>query len=215
MKKTMATQISNPTEVLLVASGDSRPSANETCWPAQAEVERKLTEAFAAEGVAVRRAHPYNPETRHGFISSQRMGMHVFEHIHPDAPIVVAEAVWQYSAHVLAGLLSHRGPILTVANWSGQWPGLVGMLNLNGCLRKAGVPFTTLWSKDFSDQLFKRGLREWLSERSLEQDTSHVHALDLRPFRKPEHDLGTATGARTAAPQGHHGRIRRRLHGHV
>src|ERR1035437_2216544 len=38
------------------------------------------------------------------------------------------------------------GPILTVANWSGQWPGLVGMLNLNGCLRKFGVPFTTLWS---------------------------------------------------------------------
>jgi len=53
------------------------------------------------------------------------MGMNVFEHIHPDAPIVVAEAVWQYSAHLLAGLESHRGPILTVANWSGQWPGLV------------------------------------------------------------------------------------------
>ena len=93
------------------------------------------------------------------------MGMQVFEQIHPDAPIVVAESVWQYSAHVLAGLLSHRGPILTVANWSGQWPGLVGMLNLNGCLRKAGVPFTTLWSKDFTDPLFKRGLREWIKNK--------------------------------------------------
>src|ERR1035437_4975135 len=74
--KTMATQIPSPpeppppasNEVLLVASGDSRPSANETCWPAQAEVERKLTAAFAAEGIAVRRAHPYDPEARHGFI---------------------------------------------------------------------------------------------------------------------------------------------------
>ena len=54
------------------------------------------------------------------------------------APIVVVEAVWQYSHHVLPGLMSHRGPILTVANWTGQWPGLVGMLNLNGCLAKAG-----------------------------------------------------------------------------
>src|SRR5260370_20203582 len=35
----------------------------------------------------------------------------------------------------LSGLLTHRGPILTVANWSGTWPGLVGMLNLNGSMR--------------------------------------------------------------------------------
>ena len=134
-----------------------------------------LTDAFLEEGVMLRRAHPVDPALKHGFIHSQRMGMQVFEQIHPDAPIVVAEAVWQYSAHVLAGLLSHRGPILTVANWSGQWPGLVGMLNLNGCLRKAGVPFTTLWSKDFSDPLFKRGLREWINKKSFMHDTSHVH----------------------------------------
>jgi len=93
----------------------------------------------------------------------------------------VAEAVWQYSAHVLAGLLSHRGPILTVANWSGQWPGLVGMLNLNGCLRKAGVPFTTLWSKDFSDPLFKRGLREWINKKA--SCTTHRTCMSsIRPM---------------------------------
>ena len=43
-----------------------------------------------------------------------------------DAPLVVVEAVWQYSHHLLHGLYTHRGPILTVANWSGEWPGLVG-----------------------------------------------------------------------------------------
>ena len=125
-------------EVLLVASGDLRQSANQVCWPAQAQMEEKLIEAFRQEGFTLRRAHPYDERLKHGFICSQRMGMDIFEHIHPDAPIVVAEAVWQYSYHILPGLLSHRGPILTVANWSGQWPGLVGMLNLNGCLYKAG-----------------------------------------------------------------------------
>jgi len=60
--------------------------------------------AFAREGVTVRRAHPYDPELKHGFIWNQRMGMDVFQNIHPDAPLIVAEAVWQYSYHVLAGL---------------------------------------------------------------------------------------------------------------
>src|ERR1700722_20889897 len=81
-----------------------------------------------------------------GFIASQKQGMEVFRTINPEASLIVAEAVWQYSHHVLAGLYTHRGPILTVANWSGQWPGLVGMLNLNGSLTKAGIRYSTRWS---------------------------------------------------------------------
>jgi len=184
-----------PNEVLLVANGDLRQSANEVCWAAQAGLEQMLTDAFLEEGITLRRAHSVDPVLHHGFIHSQRMGMQVFEHIHPDAPLVVAEAVWQYSSHLLAGLLSHRGPILTVANWSGQWPGLVGMLNLNGCLRKAGVPFTTLWSKDFQDPLFKQGLREWIRNKSFTHDTSHVHPFDSSRTGEAERALGQALAA--------------------
>ena len=54
---------------------------------------------------------------------------------------------------------ANRGPILTVANWSGQPPGLVGMLNLDGSLTKAGVRHSTLWSVDFEDALFASGPR--------------------------------------------------------
>jgi hypothetical protein len=181
-----------PDEVILIASGDLRQSANEVCWEAQAGLEKMLTAAFLEEGIKLRRAHPVDPALHHGFISSQRMGMQVFEHIHPDAPIVVAEAVWQYSANVLAGLLSHRGPILTVANWSGQWPGLVGMLNLNACLRKSGVPYTTLWSKDFKDPLFKRGLHEWIKNKSFQHDTSQVHDFSPAKVGEAERALGVA-----------------------
>ena len=88
--------------------------------------------------------------------------MEVFAGIDPKAPLIVAEAVWQYSHHVLHGLISHRGPILTVANWSGTWPGLVGMLNLNGSLTKAGVKYSTLWSEDFTDEFFVDDLHRWL-----------------------------------------------------
>ena len=190
-------------EVILIASGDLRESANQMCWPAQAEMEAQVAAAFEAEGIKVTRAHPYDAERGHGFISSQRMGMDVFMGIHPDAPIVVAEAVWQYSHNVLAGLKDHRGPILTVANWSGQWPGLVGMLNLNGCLHKAGVKFSSLWSKDFKDEFFQKGFRQWLKEKVVTQDDDHVRDLDVASLPKPESELGCALASRTAAPQGY------------
>src|SRR5690242_19061055 len=135
-------------EVVLVASGDLRETANGLGWPAQAELEAAIVKAFARHGVTVKRGHPVDPARGHGFISSQRMGMDVFGSIDRDAPIVVAEAVWEYSHHVLPGLRRHRGPILTAANWRGEWPGLVGMLNINASLTKMGVPYATIWGED-------------------------------------------------------------------
>ena len=160
--------------IYLVASGDLRLSANRNCQAAQAEMEKQLVAAVNREGGRVKRAHPYDPVKKHGFIDSQKMGLQVFSKIPKDAPVVVAEAVWQYSHHVLPGLLEHRGPILTVANWSGTWPGLVGMLNLNGCLTKANKKYSTLWSQDFTDEFFVKGLRAWLTKGAVKHDTSHV-----------------------------------------
>lgn len=161
-------------EVWLVASGDLRISANQLCWPAQEEMESKLAQAASLHGITIRRAHAYDPEKAHGFIDSQRKGIEIFKGIPKNVPLIVAESVWQYSHHVLAGLYTHEGPILTLANWSGQWPGLVGMLNLNGCLTKAGVKYSTVWSKDFTDDFFNTAFAEWLRTGSVRHDISHV-----------------------------------------
>ena len=162
-------------QVQLVASGDLRQSANEVCWPAQADMEAALTRAVREAGYDLVRAHPYKPDRRHGFIGSQKEGMEVFRTgVDPDAPLIVAEAVWQYSHHVLPGLTGHRGPILTAANWSGTWPGLVGMLNLNGSLTKAGVRYSTIWSEAFTDDFFTDYLRRWLSKGVVRHSTPHV-----------------------------------------
>ena len=179
-------------EIVLVANGDLRQSANEVCWPAQAEMEAKITEAFRAEGYEVKRAHPFNPDEGHGFIKSQRMGMDVFMGIHPQSRLIVAEAVWQYSHHVLAGLRDHQGPILTIANWSGQWPGLVGLLNLNACLTKMGIAYSTIWSECFTDDFFLSGIREWLRDGKIVQNAAHVHALDPGSLPDEERVLGEA-----------------------
>jgi hypothetical protein len=169
--------------IYLIANGDLRLAANRQCWAAQQEAEQAIMQAIRFEGRTITRAHPYDAERQHGFIDSQKYGNQVFRQIPQGAPLVVCEAVWQYSHHILPGLVGHGGPILTVANWSGTWPGLVGMLNLNGCLTKAGIRYSALWSEDFPDELFLAGLRQWLGGGDVVHDTSH--ARPLGDFRLP------------------------------
>jgi len=179
-----------PQQVQLIANGDLRLSANQNCWPAQKAMEKALSKAVAAAGYELVRVHPYKRNEKHGFIGSQKEGMEVFTRVDPDAPLIVAESVWQYSHHVLHGLMSHRGPILTVANWSGTWPGLVGMLNLNGSLTKAGVRYSTLWSEDFTDDYFTRRLEKWLKTGRCTHATRHVQSL--KNIKRPKKAQQTA-----------------------
>ncbi len=181
--------------IYLIANGDLRLSANRNCWAAQQKAEESIMAAIRREGREIRRAHSYDPEKQHGFIDSQKYGNQVFRDIPEEAPLVVCEAVWQYSHHVLPGLVGHKGPILTVANWSGQWPGLVGMLNLNGCLTKAGVSYSTLWSEDFRDAAFLGGLRTWLSGKPVEHDLSHARSLEAFALPAEAESTGAALAA--------------------
>ncbi|MGZ4964521.1 MAG: fucose isomerase [Limisphaerales bacterium] len=171
-----------------MSNGDLRLSANQKCWPEQAKMEAALGGALKAEGWTVVRAHPYDKEKKHGFIDSQKMGLEVFRKLDPNAPLIVAESVWQYSQHLLGGLFTHRGPILTVANWSGTWPGLVGMLNLNASMTKAGIRYSSLWSEDFKDKFFTSGLCQWLNAGVATHDQSHVR--DFSAVKIPKSDEG-------------------------
>ena len=182
-------------EAVLITSGDLRESANLACWPAQRELEEQISRCFADNGVKLRRAFPVDVKKGHGFVSSQRMGMDIAATVDPGANLVFATAAWQYTHHVLPGLRSHRGPILTVANWSGQWPGLVGLLNLNGSLVKSSVPFSTLWSEHFNDEYFLERLKTWVTQGRVTHDLSHVRAFD--PDELPA--AAKRTGAKLAA----------------
>lgn len=180
-----------PRTAYLIASGDLRESANTAGWPTQVALEAGVTSVFESLGWSVVRANSVDPVTGHGFISSQRMGMTVFKSIPTDAPLIVAEAVWQYSHHVLHGLRTHRGPILTVANFAGDWPGLVGLLGLNGGLTKMGRAYSTAWSVDFQDQWFIDAVQAWIETGRIDHDQSHIRPLP-ELASSPERDLGIA-----------------------
>ena len=186
-----------PKTAVIIASGDSRLSANSLCWPTQQAVEAQTRDALAACGWSAVRGSPerWSDEEPHGFVYSQAHGREVFAGIHPDAPLVVVESAWQYSMHVLPGLVRHRGPVLIVANWSGQWPGLVGALNLRGSLTKAGREHSLLWGEDFADEAFRAKLRQWCETGSIEHDLSHARPLDPASLPADQRELGERLAA--------------------
>jgi hypothetical protein len=63
----------------------SRPSANRTCWPAQAELESLVAAVFARHGRRIVRGDPVDAAAGHGFLDSQARGIEVFHTIDPGA----------------------------------------------------------------------------------------------------------------------------------
>jgi len=168
-----------PATAYLISSGDLRESANTAGWSTQVALEEIVATALGEHGWSTVRGNAVDPKTGHGFISSQRMGLEVFKGIPTDAPLIVAEAVWQYSHHVLGGLRSHQGPILTVANFAGDWPGLVGLLGLNAGLTKMDKAYSTIWTVDGTDQWFKDGIHSWVANATIRHDATHVKDLPV------------------------------------
>jgi hypothetical protein len=178
-------------EVLLVTNADLRESANVQCWPVQQKFETRLHDVLLEQfGITPRRAHPVKSDRGHGFISSQREGSDLFAHIDPDAPVIVLLTAWQYSHHLAASLVQHRGPILLLANFDGTWPGLVGMLCMAGTLTSLGRYCSRLWSENFDDAFFLDGLKAWLETGRIEHDTTYLH-----PIRRGHAVLASPAGA--------------------
>jgi hypothetical protein len=168
-------------EVLLVTNADLRESANVECWPVQNRFEVKLAAALSSRlGVTAKRAHLFKGDQGHGFISSQREGSDLFATIDPDAPVIVLLTAWQYSHHLAPSLARHRGPVLLLANFDGTWPGLVGMLCMAGTLTSLGKAYSRLWSAEFDDDFFFKGLESWLASGKITHDTSYLHAVDAK-----------------------------------
>ena len=166
-------------EVLVVTNADLRESANVACWPVQNKFEDKLEKALSSRfGVKAKRAHLYKGDKGHGFISSQREGSDLFATIDPQAPVIVLLTAWQYSHHLAPSLAKHKGPVLLLANFDGTWPGLVGMLCMAGTLTSLGKTYARLWSSDFDDEFFYKGLDSWLNTGTIKHDTSYLHPVN-------------------------------------
>jgi L-fucose isomerase-like protein len=71
---------------------------------------------------------------------------------------------WLYGPHTTEGVVGKDNPLLLASNFSGRWPGLVGLLNTGACLESMRRPFSRVWtdSADFSKEAeFMERLDEW------------------------------------------------------
>ncbi len=178
--------------IYTLANGDLRDSANKTCWPEQAKMEAELTAVIQSIEYApgkkyrVERLHGFDPELGHGFINSQAMGNDVLRKLPKNAKVILAESVWQYSHHVVGALAEqvreNGAQLLTLANYSGTWPGLVGMSNDNASLVKRGLKlgedFSTTWSENFDSREFRGRMESWLTAGKIKLDASHIKYYD-------------------------------------
>ena len=81
-----------------------------------------------------------------------------------DDPMIGVCVHWFYGPHTTDGVVGKDNPLLLASNFSGRWPGLVGLLNTGACLESLNRPFSRAWTEasDWTtDHVFMERLDEW------------------------------------------------------
>lgn len=143
-------------KIALFWPGDARQKPNELALPNVEEATQNLERALRKLG-----REPYRVE---GFLAKPHESI---EKLGPITDPMIGVCVhWFYGPHTTEGVVGKDNPLLLASNFSGRWPGLVGLLNTGACLELIDRPFSRLWSDapDLSaDEAFMARLEAWCS----------------------------------------------------
>ena len=134
--------------------GDARAKPNELALPSVEAATLQLERALQKVGRA-----PYRVP---GFLSKPHEAIEKLGPI--DDPMVGVCVHWLYGPHTTDGVVGKDNPLLLASNFSGQWPGLVGLLNTGACLESLGRAHSRVWTDapDWTtDDAFMDRLSEW------------------------------------------------------
>jgi L-fucose isomerase-like protein len=134
--------------------GDARSKPNELATPNMIEATGQLVRALKKLG-----REPYQVE---GFLSKPHEAIDKLGPI--DDPMIGVCVHWFYGPHTTDGVVGKDNPLLLASNFSGRWPGLVGLLNTGACLESVDRPFSRAWTEaaDWTtDATFMARLDEW------------------------------------------------------
>ncbi len=162
------------TKIGIFWPGDYRPQPNRDALPQIQAATAQIEAALDRLG----RKH-YRIE---GFITRPHESI---ERLGPvDDPLIGVFAHWVYGPHTTDGTMAKETPLLLASNFSGTWPGLVGLLNTSACLDIVGRGHSRIWtsSADWAgDDAFMARLEEWCTTgtaRYPEDEVSYAAAVD-------------------------------------
>ena len=143
-----------PSKIALFWPGDARSKPNELALPSIEEATQQLERALKKLGRASYRIE--------GYLSKPHEAI---EKLGPvDDPMIGVCVHWFYAPHTTDGVVGKDHPLLLASNFSGKWPGLVGLLNTGASLEMLGRRFSRAWTDkpDWSaDDAFMARLEEW------------------------------------------------------
>jgi hypothetical protein len=108
-------------------------------WPGEAELALpSVEEATVQLERALRQARARRRTASPGFLAKPHEAI---EKLGPvDDPMVGVCVHWFYGPHTTDGVVGKDNPLLLASNFSGRWPGLVGLLNTGACLESGRPP---------------------------------------------------------------------------
>ena len=154
-------------KIALFWPGDARAKPNEVAIPSIEAATMQLERALQKLGHT-----PYRVE---GFLSKPHESIEKLGPI--DDPMIGVCVHWFYGPHTTDGVVGKDNPLLLASNFSGRWPGLVGLLNTGACLESLGRPFSRIWSdaNDFSaDPTFMDRLSEFCQTGKVRYEESAI-----------------------------------------
>jgi L-fucose isomerase-like protein len=153
--------------IALFWPGDGREIPNQLALPSITEATTQLEAALRELG-----REPYRIE---GFLTRPH---HAIERLAPvQDPMIGVCVHWFYGPHTTEGVVGKDNPLLLASNFSGQWPGLVGLLNTGACLTSLGRKFSRVWTDaaDWTtDDAFMARLESWCTSGEIVYDEDEI-----------------------------------------
>lgn len=148
--------------------GDYRGMPNEWARPQITEATEQLQAALVKLG-----RKPYLVK---GFLTRPDESISKLGPI--DDPTIGVFVHWTYGPHTCDGVTGKDNPLLLASNFSGQWPGLVALLNTGACLESLGRRFSRIWTAAPNwtrDRTFMDRLDEWCSTGQIRYPENELH----------------------------------------
>ncbi len=141
-------------KIALFWPGDYRELPNESALPNMEEATQQLEKALKKIGRESYRIPGYITKPHE---SIEKLGP-------VNDPMIGVCVHWFYGPHTTDGVVGKDNPLLLASNFSGEWPGLVGLLNTGACLESVNRKFSRAWTdhEDYTtDDFFMTHLEEW------------------------------------------------------